>query len=356
MKVLRSDFLIVEFGLLGCHEWIQDPAFAQVCSDVRVIMQDPERLEAKYKEMLDSIERNIGDIKVDRSSEEDLLDVFISYCWKNSHEAVAKGTKPTETSLGWLDPRTLPEYFKSHGINAWIDVEDINTTNLFGEITKGLNRAKLVVVCISDEYVTSQNCSLEFRFAHVSLRVPIIKAICGIGNEWRKNELAFLSGNYPEINFQYSNKTGHELLLKVVSERLAEIKEKEANQPKQENKEIDNGIDNNSAAFHELYELTQRKFLGQMIKISQSDQSTSKQYPRLFCIDLIEKHKVQALESLYKKKKQQKAKDKHYETNKNAIEPEQEKKDMKDEETISQKQIESTDVPAKEKNGKYLFG
>ncbi len=97
-------------------------------------------------------------------------------------------------------------YFKENGINAWLDVQEIHGgTNLFGEITKGLNMAKVVVACFSDEYVESQNCILEFRFAHISLKIPIVKAIVGVGNEWRKNEISFIAGSYPEFNFQTEN-------------------------------------------------------------------------------------------------------------------------------------------------------
>ena len=105
-----------------------------------------------------------------------------------------------------MDPRDLLPLFKERGINAWLDVQDVGGgSNLFGEITKGLNLARVMIACFSDEYVESKNCSLEFRFAHVSLKLPTIKAVVGIGNEWRKNELSFLAGNYPEINFQYQN-------------------------------------------------------------------------------------------------------------------------------------------------------
>lgn len=107
------------------------------------------------------------------------------------------------TKLGWLDPRSLAAYFKENGIEAWLDIQNLNsTTQLFGEITKGMNMASVIVACVSDEYVQSANCKLEFRFAHISLKVPIIKAVVGTGNEWRKNEVAFLGSAYSEVNFQ----------------------------------------------------------------------------------------------------------------------------------------------------------
>lgn len=140
--------------------------------------------------------------------EEKPPDLFISYCWANSHDAIKKGSKATATSLGWVDPRALAAFFEKNGISTWLDIDDMSSSSsggVFGEITKGLNKAKVVVACLSDEYVASKNCSLEFRFAHVSLKLPIIKAIVGLGQEWKKNEIAFLAGSYPEVSFQTEN-------------------------------------------------------------------------------------------------------------------------------------------------------
>lgn len=111
--------------------------------------------------------------------------------------------------MGWLDPRSLLTLFEENGIVAWLDVvevgREITSSSLFSDITKGLNEAHVVVACFSDEYASSKNCLLEFKFAHVSLKLPIVKAIVGRGNEWRKNEIAFLAGIYPEVNFQHEN-------------------------------------------------------------------------------------------------------------------------------------------------------
>ncbi len=175
---------------------------------------------------------------------------------------------------------------------------DVNSSNLFGEITKGLNLAKLVIACFSDEYVTSQNCELEFRFARESLKVPIVKAIVGTGNEWRRNELCLLSGTYTEVNFQYENKDAFPMLLRVVKDQLAAIKDAETEQRSKTPADSPQTDDDfNSHAFQELYELTQRKFLTEVIKIAGKMQ-TVRHYPRLFCVDLIEKHKLQALQDI----------------------------------------------------------
>ena len=113
-----------------------------------------------------------------------------------------------------MDPRNLQKYLEENGVNAWLDVQDMGQSgNIFGEITEGMNKASLMIACLSDEYVNSKNCALEFRFAHVSLKIPMIKAIVGTGNEWRKHELSFLGGIYPEFNFQYENKGNFKIIL-----------------------------------------------------------------------------------------------------------------------------------------------
>ena len=207
-NIIKKNYLLVEFGVIGSHKWLENPMLIAISSDVRVIMQDAARYGHKMNEIIDNTERQIKDVKIDRKMRDDPPDVFISYSWSNSHDAVQKGTRPTKTSLGWLDPRRLTQFFLDNGISAWLDTNEMQSagsTSLFGEITKGMNLASVIICCFSDEYVKSKNCVLEFRFAHVSLKVPIIKAVVGTGNEWRKNELSFLSGNYQEINFQYEN-------------------------------------------------------------------------------------------------------------------------------------------------------
>jgi hypothetical protein len=99
-SILKKSYLIVEMGKLGEHKWLENPVFASVCSDCRVIMQDPRRYPHKLAEVVDSLERQIKDIRIDKEMRESPPDVFISYCWANSHDAVKKGTKSTQSSLG----------------------------------------------------------------------------------------------------------------------------------------------------------------------------------------------------------------------------------------------------------------
>lgn len=181
-------------------------------------------------------------------------------------------------------------------------MDEINSSNaLFGEITRGMNSAKAMIACVSDEYTRSENCKLEFRFAHVSLRMPIVKAVVGQGNEWRNHEIAFLGGAYPEVNFQFENPSAHADLLELVKAALerakeserAKAKEAKASQNKEENSLASGGGgDDTNTAYQELFELTQRKFLKQLAQFCEKMDSTSKPYPRLFCIDFIEASKL----------------------------------------------------------------
>ena len=286
-NIIKKNYLIVEFGSNGSHDWMTNATFASICSDVRIIMQDPNRYTHKLTDLIESIERQLKDFKIDKKNDEKHADVFISYCWSNSHDAVKKGTRSTKTSLGWLDPRSLVKFLKENGVNAWIDVEEMKSGGLFGEITKGMNNASLVLACFSDEYVNSKNCSLEFRFAHVSLKLPIIKLLVGTGNDWKRHEMAFMSGDYPEVNFQYENPDAYNSLLTLVKDQLEKINSTRSNQKedRKDKTEKQKNADNNSAAFQELYELTQRKFLKQLYQISDK---IAKYYPRLICIDQIE--------------------------------------------------------------------
>jgi len=88
------------------------------------------------------------------------------------------------------------------------------------------------------------------------------------------------------------------MLLRVVKDQLATIKDAETEQRSKTPADPSQTDDDfNSHAFQELYELTQRKFLTQVIKIAGKMQ-TVRHYPRLFCVDLIEKHKLQALQDI----------------------------------------------------------
>ena len=61
---------------------------------------------------------------------------------------------------------------------------------LFEDIATGMKKSHIMVACISDEYALSDNCQMEFRFAHVALKKPIILAVVGTGFLWESTEVS----------------------------------------------------------------------------------------------------------------------------------------------------------------------
>ena len=62
-------------------------------------------------------------------------------------------------------------------------------TGLFEDIADGLQNARVMVSCVSDQYVSSSNCVMEFRFATTVLSIPTVLAVVGTGNNWRRSEV-----------------------------------------------------------------------------------------------------------------------------------------------------------------------
>ena len=60
---------------------------------------------------------------------------------------------------------------------------------MFTDIAEGLINAKVVVVCVSDEYANSSTCKLEFRYAANTLKKPLVMAVVGSGDVWRASEV-----------------------------------------------------------------------------------------------------------------------------------------------------------------------
>jgi hypothetical protein len=117
-NIVKKNYILIELGKNGNHNWLENPIFASICSDYRVIIQNPKRFSHKIAELFEVIEKQIKDAKKENKIKEE-IDVFISYRWSNSHDAVKKGTIAAENSLGWLDPRSLVDFFKQNKINAW---------------------------------------------------------------------------------------------------------------------------------------------------------------------------------------------------------------------------------------------
>jgi hypothetical protein len=103
-NIIRKNYFIVEVGKINAHNWEKNVKFASICADYRCIMQDPTRFSFKLAELFEKMENYFGENNVDLSEADAKSkpppEVFISYCWANSEEAVSKGTKTTPTGLG----------------------------------------------------------------------------------------------------------------------------------------------------------------------------------------------------------------------------------------------------------------
>ena len=88
-----------------------------------------------------------------QAKDEEIPQCFISYCWSNSHDAIAKGSRHVDGALGWQggDPRAVKNFLESKGIHCWLDIERVGGTGLFHSIADGLREAKSMVVFVSDE-------------------------------------------------------------------------------------------------------------------------------------------------------------------------------------------------------------
>ena len=66
------------------------------------------------------------------------------------------------------------------------------------------------MACVSDEYTQSDVCRNEFLFAKNTLRLPVMLAIVGNGDQWRQTEVGMCSQGCPQVNFQLENPAGFE--------------------------------------------------------------------------------------------------------------------------------------------------
>lgn len=115
INILRKPIIPVLFGT--DMKWKESDIGVALSDKLYVNMQNPKRYEHRIHELLDMVEQEKTSSNKNQQLKDQPTDVFISYCWANSHDAISKGTKPTETSIGWGDPRILKVNFTSYGIS-----------------------------------------------------------------------------------------------------------------------------------------------------------------------------------------------------------------------------------------------
>ena len=77
-----------------------------------------------------------------------------------------------------------------------------------------------MVACVSNEYTKSEICRSEFLFAKNTLRLPVILAIFGSGDEWRMTEVGMCGLTCPQVNFQFENPSAFEDTFTCIESRL----------------------------------------------------------------------------------------------------------------------------------------
>ena len=167
-------------------------------------------------------------------------DVFLSYCWINSQ--LAEDAKQIDNVNGtkFSDPRLLKTKIAEHGYNVWLDVEQLQSANtkagLLGQIAHGMNAAKLIVLCISDQYAKSGNCRIELEYAMRTIFKPIVPILVGSGDDWRSTVVGLLLSSHDKdpVNLQQINEESD--MKKMVSQILLDIDKITGGPPSQQKK------------------------------------------------------------------------------------------------------------------------
>ncbi|KAK3098103.1 hypothetical protein FSP39_016142 [Pinctada imbricata] len=252
--------------------------------------------KAVYKDKLNELLQKLDNIANTAMLSHDRPECFVSYAWSNSQQACNKGTKYREGALGDADPRELKEFIEEEGkLRCWIDIERVGMTGLFEEIVKGLLQARIVVACISKEYTESQSCQKEFLYALNALKLPVVCAIVGTGDDWKYTSVGMMAFNLPQVSFQMKSEGSKDELLKLINEKMLPEKAKDKDGRQQDRSKSEQ----NQISFQELYELAQRKFLRQVGHYAASHEMLP--YPRLFVVDIVKKEEIKETEKSLEK-------------------------------------------------------
>lgn len=99
LTYIRQSNKLTLFAVVGCgNQWKSTNAGLLLGNDVYIDFQKVGLYDQKLNELM----KRIDELKLEKVSAEptSFPPVFISYCWSNSHDAVAKGHKTDGSSLG----------------------------------------------------------------------------------------------------------------------------------------------------------------------------------------------------------------------------------------------------------------
>ncbi|XP_070196653.1 uncharacterized protein [Littorina saxatilis] len=286
MDTLNKDYIIVV--IRPSLNWINTNLGMRIGKDeVMVMIKTKDRYKLKVQD--DLLGRVRSKIRGIQSNASKPPVCFLSYSWTNSRDAQSKGSMCPPEALGYGDPREIKRFLESHGITCWLDTEQMATgAGLFQNITQGMRQARVMVACVSDEYVKSDNCMMELRFGVLTLNLPLVICVVGTGRAWKQSEVGILMhrSKASKVYFQQENPTALDALLEHIKQRMPlgdtnKIQEEAVKQQMKELKQKESKQD--KTLFNEEYELTQRKFMRHIINYVSSTDSLP--MPRLVILD-----------------------------------------------------------------------
>ncbi|VDI83083.1 Hypothetical predicted protein [Mytilus galloprovincialis] len=264
------------------------------------MIKNMKRYPEKIKDLIDIIK---GHMDIIEKMKLKTPEVFVSYCWANSQEACSITTEAKDGSIGYGDPRVMKTHLEKNGIRCWMDIEQMGKYGLYQDITVGLQNSRVLVICVSDEYLESDACMMEARFGVHNLYLPIVVCIVGTGKLWKESEVSLMIKKQPElatvIKMQKETPDVYDEVLtavknyllqpetdrqKKVREKLEKAKTKLKKKGNLEEKLKQQGDTNLS--FQEEIELIQRKFMRYVTKLSMMEDTY---IPRLLVVDLHDK-------------------------------------------------------------------
>ncbi|XP_062577173.1 uncharacterized protein LOC134239045 [Saccostrea cucullata] len=275
-------------------EWKNTEMGMKIGQPKMCMIKTPDRYTAKINDLKDIVEDHMAGLEMSKT---DNPDVFISYCWQNSQDAVNQGTQARQGALGYGDPRKIKEFLEKKGLSCWLDIEQMGKYGLYQEIAIGLQNCKVIVACVSDEYVESDACMMELRFAVCNMNLPLIVAVVGTGDKWKRSEVSLLmrrsDKGASKVYMQKENPEGFEVLYKYVvdslptatDEALAEEKKKKEAKKKKKQESNEKKVTNERHSYQEEYELIQRKFMRHVITMTK--QLDLQLMPRLLVFDFV---------------------------------------------------------------------
>jgi hypothetical protein len=90
INILRKPIIPLLFG--SDMKWKESDIGVALSDKLYVNMQNPKRYEHRIVELIDLIEQEKNNnTNKNLQNKDQPTDVFVSYCWANSHDAVSKG-------------------------------------------------------------------------------------------------------------------------------------------------------------------------------------------------------------------------------------------------------------------------